>query len=152
MRRKKYGSIAKQGSIEESLAERALVAILLSIVCTPIHLLTYKGRFRKSIRKALIKARGTDKPVSSECEIDEKGLAFRSLGQELSFSWKNVQALNQTNDSIEVIMKPTGIFIIPKRIFGEPAELQEWINYIEDQADLADFSGQSVLARGPITR
>lgn len=96
-----------------------------------VYLLTYKDVIRKRIRKRLIQALGTDKPIPSEYEIDEGGLVFRQLGQELRFSWANVKDSNITNESIEVIMQPAGIAIIPKKIFADASEAKEWIEFIE---------------------
>lgn len=111
---------------------RVASASLIALVFILLHLATYKIGLRKRIRKVLVKTLGTDQPVPSEYEIDENGLVFRKMGQELKFSWTSVTVLIDTVDSIEVIMEPTGIAIIPKRIFTEPAELQEWIAFIED--------------------
>jgi hypothetical protein len=58
-------------------------------------------------------------------------LIFRQSGHEVRFSWDNVQSINRTADSIELLMAPAGIAIIPKRIFENPAEWREWIKFIE---------------------
>lgn len=111
---------------------RLAMPIVFAVVLIAIHLLTYRDQIRKRIRKILVKALGTDQPVRSEYEIDEDGLVFRKMGQEVRFSWTNVTDIIKTTDSIQVLMKPTGIAIIPKRIFESPQELQDWIAYIED--------------------
>ncbi len=102
-----------------------------------VYLLTYKFTYgpqvRRHYRKLLIKARGTEAPVPTEYEIDETGLILRQMGQELRFSWDNVQVVNATENSVEVVMHPTAIAIIPNRIFEDHAEVQEWIAYIEQR-------------------
>jgi hypothetical protein len=125
-------SFALCGILDASLKERTIVFLLWSFIYIPFYLIAFKNLSHYRIRKAILKIIKTNKPVSSEFEIDESGLACRYLGQELKFSWGNVDKLNDADDSIEVIMKPTGIAIIPKRIFEEPAELQKWIQFIED--------------------
>ncbi len=124
--------IAMYSILPSTQLVRVVSASLISLAFVLLHLSTYKIGLRKRIRKMLVKAMGTDKPVPCEYEMDEDGLVFRKMGQEMKFSWTRVTVLIDTVDSIEVIMDPTAIAIIPKRIFTEPAELQEWIAFIED--------------------
>lgn len=37
----------------------------------------------------------------------------------------------ETADAIKVLMRPTGIALIPKRIFKDADEMQSWIRFIE---------------------
>jgi hypothetical protein len=115
----------------DNLVAKLIISGAAAVLLIPYHLSTYKKDYRKRIRKTLVKALETDQPVPSEFEIDESGLVWRKLGVEIRFSWANVQKINHTDDSIEVIMKPIGLAIIPKRIFEETEELQEWIKFIE---------------------
>lgn len=108
------------------------IVFIISIVLVP---LTYKRIFQKRVRRILIKALGTEKPVSCEYEMDGKGLVFRKMGQELHFSWSGAKQLIETNDSIELIMEPTAIAIIPKHIFENPEEQQEWVDFIKSHAN-----------------
>jgi hypothetical protein len=111
---------------------RVSFTIVISVVCIPIGMHNYNNNMRNFFRKSIIKTRETDKPIFSEFEIDETGLACRRLGWETKFSWSIVQKIINKDDSIEVITKPISIAIIPKRIFDDPSELQEWIQYIEN--------------------
>ncbi len=94
------------------------------------HRLTYKWRYRRRIRRAIVKALGTTQPVSCEYEIDESGIAFRRLGQEIRFSWSVVQDVVYTDRYIEIGFAPTGVTLIPKSIF-DGTELAEWTEFIE---------------------
>jgi len=67
------------------------------------------------------------RPARGSCE----SLIFRKLGQELRFSWRNVVSLNQTATAIEVLMKPTGIALIPLRVFDSPEETETWMEFIQ---------------------
>ena len=115
-----------------SRLEKVSFAALMCALFVPIYLLTYKKQLRKGIRKTLVKMLGTDQPVVSEYELDDHGLTFRRLGQEMRFSWANVKTLNVTQDAIEIIMQPMGLSVIPKRIFDGPDELQDWVRFIEE--------------------
>jgi hypothetical protein len=112
-------------------AQRLICGAVASGLYILYHLSTYRKRYRKRIRKILVKMLGTDQPIPSEYEINESGLIFRQSGHEVRFSWDNVQSINRTADSIELLMAPAGIAIIPKRIFENPAEWREWIKFIE---------------------
>lgn len=111
---------------------RLAMPLVFAVVLTAVHLLTYRDQMRKRIRKFLVKALGADQPVRSEYEINEDGLAFRKMGQEVRFSWSNVTDIIKTTHSIEVHMKPLGIAILPKRIFESDQELQDWLSFIEN--------------------
>lgn len=107
---------------------------LVTVLYIPVCLMTYKKIYLKHTRKFVAKMQGTDQPVSCEYELDEAGLVFRKMGQEIRFSWGGVKKINDTSDAIEVITEPLGIAIIPKRIFPDPAELQEWVAFIKSHA------------------
>ena len=74
----------------------------------------------------MVNACGSDQPGSCEYALDDKGLVFRARGEELRFAWQNATQVLDTEDAIEVIMQPTAIARIPKRIFKDAGELQEW--------------------------
>jgi hypothetical protein len=110
---------------------RLIISGGVAVVCVSTWLLRHTTYLRKHIRRTLVKARGTDQPIPTECEIDDSGLALRMCGREVRFSWNNVQSISYRNDLIELIMAPTAVVVIPKRVFGDPAELQEWTKFIE---------------------
>lgn len=124
-----------------SRIEKLIYASLIALMYIPVYLLTYKRQIRKQLRKTMVKALGTDKPIPCEYELDEAGLVFRKMGEELRFSWANAREVIDTDDSVEVIMEPTGIAVIPKRIFDEPAELQEWVKFIRDHMGTKAIGG-----------
>lgn len=113
--------------------ERLTIATLASVVFMPLHLLTYKRQVRRRIRGFLARARGTDKPVPAEYEADSEGLVFRSLGREVKFAWNTVASVRETDDFIEVVIEPTGIAVLPKRIFAGSEEAGEWVRFIEER-------------------
>jgi len=119
----------------DNLAAKLIVGGSAAILHAVYHLSAYKENFRKRLRKIIAKARGSDKPVASEYEIDESGLAFRQQGQEIKFSWDNVQSVICTDNMIKVLMEPIGIAIIPKRIFENTEESDGWVAYIENASN-----------------
>ena len=104
----------------------------IGLIWIPVFLLTYKKHFRKQIRKMLVRARNTNQPVPSEFQLTEKGLSFKTQGQELSFEWKNVKAFNDNELELELVMEPAAIALIPKRVFSGPGEQQKWVDYIRN--------------------
>ena len=118
------------------LIDEPVARLVLGVMSTALFVVywfsDYKNRFRKRIRKMLVKALETDKPLPSEYELDENGLAFRKAGQEVRFAWNNVVAIMETANAFEVIMSPTGIAIIPKRIFSSSDQQRTWIVYIQE--------------------
>jgi len=95
-------------------------------------------QLRKQMRKMLVKTLGTDRPVPGEYEVDEQGLAFRKMGQEVRFAWSGVVEINETDAAIELVTKPTGVAMIPKRIFSDAGEAEEWLAFIRGHSHTAD--------------
>lgn len=124
----------------DNLAAKLIIGGSAAGLFIPYHISNYKKNYRKRIRKVLIKTLGTDQPIPSEYEMNETGLIFRQLGQEMKFSWGNAQEVIQTDNSIEILMKPIGVTIIHNRIFSEPAEWQAWVTYIYEH--IAQDTGQ----------
>ena len=90
-------------------------------------------RYRKKLRKIVIKMLETDQPIASEFELESDWLIFRRSGTEIKFSWSGIVEVLDKEDCIEVIMKPLGIMRIPKRIFDSAQEMQAWLDYIKVQ-------------------
>ena len=116
----------------DDLTEGIIAGLFAVILYIIISMMTYKKHLRKSIRKMMVKSRGTDKPVPSEYEMDENGFVFKSQGQEFRFSWINVTNVTLTDTAIELTMKPTAFAIIPKRIFSSSEQMDSWIQFITE--------------------
>jgi hypothetical protein len=127
---------ALYGLLPGSLVERTMVAGLACIIFVPVHVLTFERSYRRRLRKALVKAMGTDQPIPTEYEIDEAGLVFRKQGQEVRFSWGNVRELRDTGEWLELVMEPKGVALIPKRAFGSPGEQWQWVSHLEEHTGL----------------
>lgn len=111
--------------------ERLLMFILVLGIMTPVHLLIYKSQLKKNLRKTLVKALGTDQPVPTEIEVDDRGYAHRKMGQEIRFSWDGVVEVSAEDDAIVLITEPAGVAIIPLRIFSSPEERDLWWVFID---------------------
>ena len=81
----------------------------------------------------LIESLGTDKPVPCEYEFNEEGLIFHRLGTEIKFHWNKVKEINETEKSLEFIVEHGGIAIIPKRIFENDRQKDEWLNFAKQR-------------------
>ena len=128
----------------QSITDIPFVA-LMSAGLIVLHLLIYKELVRRGIRKALAKALGSDQSIPSEYELDDDGLAFRQLGNEVRFSWANVVEVNDRKNAVEIVVKPTAIAIIPKRIFDGADDLQKWIKFIEDRRELNNREDENTV-------
>ncbi|NQT18785.1 MAG: YcxB family protein [Planctomycetes bacterium] len=128
-----------------SLGKRLTITALMSAGLIVLHLLIYKELVRRGIRKALAKALGSDQSIPSEYELDDDGLAFRQLGNEVRFSWANVVEVNDRKNAVEIVVKPTAIAIIPKRIFDGADDLQKWIKFIEDRRELNNREDENTV-------
>jgi hypothetical protein len=111
---------------------RLIAAGFMTVVVTIGTMLAVKDQARLNARRVMKKAQGTDRPVTCEYELTDEHLAFRKLGQELRFDWRTVKTVSLTPSAIEVVLAPTGIALIPRRIFSSPEELQQWYRFIED--------------------
>jgi hypothetical protein len=117
--------------LDEVVAKLVLGSIA-SVLFAVYWLSNYKNKLRKRLRKVLIKARGTDKPVPSEYELDHDGLIFRQPGVELRFSWATIASVKQTENSVEILMVPNGIAVIPTRIFSSQEQQSSWMVFIQE--------------------
>ncbi len=120
--------------LRDELVAKLVLGGISTVLFVVYGLLNYKNELRKRIRKTLIRALGTDKPLLSEYELDDNGLIFRKLGQELRFAWDNIASIKESETSIEVIMAPSGIAMIPTRIFSSPEQQRIWMSFIQEHA------------------
>jgi hypothetical protein len=119
--------------IHPPLTERIISASLFAVVYVVFHLSSYKKRLEKRIRRVLVRERGTSEPVPSEYEINDNAIVFRALGREICLSWSSVKEMRETEEAVEFIAVPTAIWSIPKRIFRDQTELNEWLGYANDR-------------------
>lgn len=102
-------------------------AILHAFYC----LSTHEERYRKRIRKILVKTRGAE-PIKNEYELSDSGFMYRHLGNELKATWDNVQSVRSCDDAITILLAHNGAAMIPRRIFDSDREFDQWVNYIEN--------------------
>lgn len=108
---------------------RLFFAILFALAFSAIHLAFYKQELRRQVRRMLARQLGTSLPVPSEYELSNRGVTFRQGGMEITFRWGSVREVLDAGDAIEVIVHPTGISRIPKRVFRDAAEERAWLEY-----------------------
>lgn len=112
---------------------KLIMATLMTLVVAAAHLLSIGPLVRHNIRKTLVKAFGTADPIPAEYELTDDALVFRKLGQELRLSWQSVVRVDDSPQSLDVYTEPTGLAMIPKRIFTDDDELNEWREFIEQR-------------------
>lgn len=100
-----------------SIASRLMTPIIFAVVFLSYHKLTFLKNHRKSIRKVLLKSMNNKEEISAYYEFKKECFCFGWEGQELSFDWKNLKEVRDTELNIELEMEPLALAIIPKRIF-----------------------------------
>ena len=123
--------------IPDEISVKLIFAATFSVIFAVLDLSTYKKNVRRRIRKLIIENLGTDKPVPSEYEFDERGLIFRRLGTEIKFQWSTVTKINEDNKDIEFIIGNRNIAIIPKRIFDNEQQKNEWLTYAKEKTNIS---------------
>lgn len=115
---------------------KIVFAAISSVIFISGYLGTYKGILKRRAKKLLIENLGTDKPVTSEYEFNEDGLIFRRLGTEIKFNWNKVREINENDKVLEFIIDNGGIAIIPKRIFENDQQKNEWVRYAQEKTNI----------------
>ena len=123
--------------ISGKMVEKLTCAVFASIIFIPIYIALYKLTIKKRIRKLLIESFGTDKPVPSEYEFVEDGLIFRKLGVDIKFEWNKVTEINEDEKMLEFIIGKKGLALIPKRIFENEQQKNEWLNYAKQKTNIS---------------
>lgn len=123
--------------ISGEMVEKITSAVLTSVLFILIYLALYKQAIKKKTRKLLIESFGTDKPVPSEYEFVEDGLIFRKLGTEIKFQWNKVKEINENEKMVEFIIENNGLALIPKRIFENEQQKNEWLNYAKQRTNIS---------------
>ncbi len=108
-----------------------LAGVIIAAVILGIDQFTYKKQIRKSLRKSLIKFRGSEAPVTTVYELDDSGIRIRQRGQEMKADWSTVVGFQCTLDRIKLVLEPPGIVAIPTRAFTNEQQRQEWITRIK---------------------
>jgi hypothetical protein len=121
------------------LPDRAIVRIICgsgaSLVFIIFWLMRYKKHYANRIRKYVVEQSGTDKSIKCEYELTNEYLIFRKMGAETRFNWDIVKELKENVHDIEIRMEPSGIAIIPHRIFKDQIQREEWINFVKDKIE-----------------
>ena len=120
-------------AIPEEKTVKLIFAAMAGIMFVILYLGSYKKTLRKRMRKLFVEKLGTDKPVPSEYEFDEDGLIFRKLGTEIKFRWETVKEINENEKVLEFIVDSGGIAMIPKRIFENNQQKDEWLMYAKEK-------------------
>lgn len=100
-----------------SIASRLMTPIIFAVVFLSYHKFTFLKKHRKSIRKVLLKSMNNKEEISAYYEFKKECFCFGWEGQELSFDWKNLKEVRDTELNFELEMEPLALAIIPKRIF-----------------------------------
>lgn len=115
--------------LPDTIAIKLIFATGSSMLFIAFYLGGYKKFTKKRIKKLLIENFGTDKPLPCEYEFEEEGLIFRRMGTDIKFQWSKVTKINETDKDFELIIGKTGIAVMPKRIFENEQQKNDWIAF-----------------------
>jgi len=121
----------------EEKTVKLVYATMASILFIVLYLCRYKKTLRKKIRKLVLEKLGTDKPIPSEFEFNEDGLIFRQSGTEIQLQWNTVKKISEDDKVLEFIINNGGIAIIPKRIFENEQQKNEWLTYAKQRTNIS---------------
>jgi hypothetical protein len=116
-----------------SLFDKFKFAAYFSAVLGLAHFLNREATLRKIIRKQLKRQHGTDQPIETEFELSEDGIIYRALGCTTVFHWVKVMHIEEMHDSLEIHLQPSGLVMLPKKIFNED-EFLEWKQFIQNHS------------------
>lgn len=110
---------------------KVILAAMLSFFPTAFFILAIGPITKNNIRKMLIKAQGTKESIPAEYELSEDALVFRKQGHELRMAWDTVVRFEDMPTMLVVHTEPLGLARIPKRIFADNTEMNEWATFIK---------------------
>ena len=90
-----------------------------------------RGRRVAICRQHLLRLSGGDGPVDTEVEVNEDGIAFLQGERRLALEWRQMAAIADRHDGIEITTTSPAVFSIPNRAVSGPGEREEWLNYLE---------------------
>ncbi|MBD3369443.1 hypothetical protein GF402_03660 [Candidatus Fermentibacteria bacterium] len=113
---------------------KLVFSIVAALVVAPLYLFFCSRFVRWNTRRLLVESLGTDEPVPSEYEFTEEGLVFRQMGTEIRFRWDRVIEVNERRDVLEFITENKGLALMPKRIFRDEGQMEEWLEFARRRA------------------
>lgn len=113
--------------------EKVLLTLAVFVLVMLAMTLLFRTNVKMGLRKEVIKALGTDQPIECEYELSEEGVIFRKTNHTIRVAWDILDRVLETKDSLEIIYRPAGILVIPKRIFAE-GELADWKAVLQSHA------------------
>jgi hypothetical protein len=129
--------------VPRSTEEKVITAVVMSVVVAAAHLISIGPLIKNNIRKTFVKTLGTADPVQAEYELADDALVFRKMGHELRLSWQSVVRFEDSPTTLDVFTQPTGLAMIPKRIFTGDDEVREWTEFIKQHMGRQSPAGDS---------
>ena len=90
-----------------------------------------RGRRVAVCRHYLRQLFGSDAPVETEVEVNEDGIVFLQGERRLALEWRQIAAIEDRHDRIEITTTSPAVVSIPNRAFPGPGEREEWLTFLE---------------------
>ena len=112
--------------LPESFTVKLVVASLAAIGGAVLYPLLYQKTLRRRLRKYCLEQLGTEEPFPVEVELSPEGVCTRQKTAQIIFEWPNVEAIQETSDSIDILTRHGGIVVVRKRAFESPEAMRRF--------------------------
>jgi len=116
-----------------SAIERLSLAIPFTVIFGLLYFFIFLGDIKKNVRNSILNDYETDDPMTIEYEMTEEGFSHKAADVTTTSSWSIIRAIRDEGEIIEIQVRSKGLIVLPKRIFKDDTELQEWMNYAKSK-------------------
>jgi hypothetical protein len=111
------------------IAKTSIPTILLSpaLLVGVYYYYRYPSIVRKRIIKHINREYGTDLPCETSYTIEQDKILIKTFDTEITFQLNNLREVKQDKNFVELWFGPSGVCVIPKRVFKTDAELLDFI-------------------------
>jgi len=109
-------------------AKKMLAGFLVAAVTACIYPFTIRSTVTRRLRKLCREQIGTDGPVRVQVEITDKGIWTKQQNTQIIHEWANVEVIQETDDSIDFIMRCGTATVVRKRAFESQETKREFLD------------------------
>jgi hypothetical protein len=128
------------GIISYALTRNVIVAIIGAIVSGVIYLPLRDYMTKRRLRKYFVEAHKTEGAIDLQVELTSTGIHTKQSGTQSIYDWDNVDAITETDDSVDIFLKQGGGLIVRKRAFTSADQQKQFValadEYRKQKAEL----------------
>jgi YcxB-like protein len=111
-----------------STPKKLLAGFFGAIITVCIHAFTYRSTVNRRLRKLCREQIGTDRPVTVQIELTEKGIWTKQQNTQIIHEWANVETVQETEDSIDFFMRDGAATVVRNRAFNSEEAKREFMD------------------------